>query len=41
MADSIYISSNSPAPVFRNTAGGEGKCPLRDGHIIDATVPLV
>ena len=29
-------------PICRNTAGGgEGKCPLWDGHIIDATFPLV
>jgi hypothetical protein len=30
------------APICRSTAGvGEGKCPLWDGHIIDATFPLV
>lgn len=29
------------APIFRNTAGGgEGSCPLWDGHIIDVTFPL-
>ena len=30
------------APICRSTAGGgEGNCPLWDGHIIDATFPLV
>ena len=30
------------APICRITAGGgEGNCPLWDGHIIDATFPLV
>jgi hypothetical protein len=29
-------------PICRNTAGGgEGNCALWDGHIIDATFPLV
>jgi hypothetical protein len=36
------IISLGPAPVCRNTAGGgEGDCPLWDGHIIDATFPPV
>ena len=30
------------APIWRSTAGGgEGNCPLWDGHIIDATFPLL
>jgi hypothetical protein len=30
------------APICRGTAGGgEGNCPLWDGHIIDAPLPLV
>jgi hypothetical protein len=30
-------------PICRNTraSGGEGSCPLWDGHIIDATFPPV
>jgi hypothetical protein len=29
-------------PICRNAAGGgEGNCPLWDGHIIDATFPLL
>jgi hypothetical protein len=31
-------------PICRNPAGGgegEGNCPLWDGHIIDASFPLV
>jgi hypothetical protein len=36
------VISLGPAPTGRNTAaGGEGNCPLWDGHIIDATFPPV
>jgi hypothetical protein len=36
------IISFGPAPICRGTAGGgEGNCPLWDGHIIDVTFPLV
>ena len=36
------VISLGPAPICRGTAGGgEGNCPLWDGHIIDATFPPV
>jgi len=36
------VISHGPAPTCRNTAGGgDGNCLLWDGHIIDATFPLV
>jgi hypothetical protein len=36
------VISLGSAPTCRGTAGGgEGNCPLWDGHIIDANFPLV
>jgi len=35
-------STSEIIPICRSTAGGgESNCPLWDGHIIDATFPLV
>jgi hypothetical protein len=38
----LGVISLGPAPICRGTAGGgEGNCPLWDGQIIDATLPLL
>jgi hypothetical protein len=39
--DTSGVISFRPAPIYPNTAGNGGNCPLWDGHIIDATRPLV
>jgi hypothetical protein len=37
----LLASSKLRAVAFGHGAGGEGNCPLWDGHIIDAILPLV
>jgi hypothetical protein len=35
------LAASNLRPVAFGTGGGEGSCPLWDGHIIDAIFPLV